>query len=183
MNMNEVSRSRRGFLRATALVLAVAILVLAMPLISPDWNKVSAAGESKVSDDTSVIQDGVGVNLKKQIEDFGNGYYQLKLTASSTIKNSYRTLNQSYATNGYYSVLSDGWYLLELYGGKGGEGGYQDPVFGGKGGDGGHVYGKIYLKAGQTLIFTIGTNGATVTEADAGGGANGDGGDKGETGN
>ena len=83
--------------------------------------------------------------------------------------------------------------MLELWGGKGADG--SESMFyilglipanqpGGNGGNGGYVYGKVWLEAGQTLVYSIGTNGTqTLSKDESSGGQNGDGGVHGEIGN
>ena len=168
---------RKYYRRCCALLLVLALLVHTVPLAAD----VFAAGADSAINSTSLIQDGIGVELTKELADYGNGIFGLTLTAKTAIKQEYRGLYHSSATNGYYVVPADGWYLVELYGGSGAAGENQTWE-GGNGGAGGRVYGKIYLQAGNTLVYTIGSNGISTSVADAGGGANGAGGDKGDTG-
>ena len=89
-------------------------------------------------------------------------------------------LCKTITVNAYeYFVEEDGWYLIEMWGGHGGngQGAWAIAVFipvyneGGRGGNSGYVYGKMYLKAGQTLVYNIGTDGGeSVVHNDDGGG-------------
>lgn len=163
--------------RYCALFLAFALFIHMVPLAAD----VFAAGADSAIEYTSLVQDGISVDMTKELSSYGNGIIGLTLTAKAAIKKEYKGLYHSASTNGYYAVPADGWYLVELYGGSGADGESQT-WDGGDGGTGGRVYGKIYLEAGNTLIYTIGSNGVRTSVSNTGGGANGSGGDKGDTG-
>lgn len=126
------------------------------------------------SSTTSVVQNDVYIDAEKTLSDSGNGIFRLTLEASSYIKSEYRTQVHEYSEDGYYVIQEDGYYLVEVWGGSGAAGG--DSVttdnLGGLGGSAGYVYGYMYLTKGQTVLFTIGTDGQTATVQESGGGAN-----------
>lgn len=72
-----------------------------------------------------------------------------------------------YATNGIYNwtILIDGYYLIDTYGSKGGD------YNGNLGGNGGNISCKVYLKKGQILDIGVAQNGGTGTIANGGGSA------------
>ena len=147
--------------------------------------------EPYVSTESSSIG-GVTYNINRTTRYVGNRTYEIQIELSSSMSVKDYALNREYAQNGYFTVQKDGWYLLELWGGTGSDG--QDTIQlslgiipglypGGDGGASGYVYAKVYLLAGQTLVWSIGTHGEqSQTFDDAGGGANGDGGTHGDQG-
>ena len=125
-----------------------------------------------------VTLNGVNVEydatLREATDKIGEGglaEYILQVTMRSAYTST--KINQStfVAENGTYPVSKDGLYLVELWGGDGAS------VNGaGVGGNGGHVYATVYLKAGQTIFFSLGGNGQPSNKTYEGGGANGSGG-------
>ncbi|MBQ7293636.1 MAG: hypothetical protein IJW79_07845 [Clostridia bacterium] len=126
-----------------------------------------------------ITLNGVNIEHSTTLTDNGNGTYTLASTIMSKptrqeVSNIVPGANGKIvltAEKGVYSVVKDGWYLLDLWGGAG-----ADVEGAGSGGKGGHVYGKVYLTAGQTLYYTLGSNGQATQKAHTGGGANGTGG-------
>lgn len=118
----------------------------------------------------------------QHLEDNGNNTYTLTVSLSSKLSSSDQNENPQQSQNHYFTATQSGEYLIELWGGNGADG--QDTSYsgGGKGGSGGHIYGVIYLEAGDTLYYTLGGNGSQTSNADSGGGVNGDGGHHGEIG-
>ena len=129
-------------------------------------------------------KNGIEFSIHRTTQYSGNRTYTVKFDISSTLSSSDTTVDRLSAKNGYFTVKESGWYLLELWGGKGAAG--QEGVVvalvipvntdGGQGGHGGYVYAKMYLEAGQTVVYSIGTAGAeSVVHEDNGGGENGGG--------
>lgn len=117
------------------------------------------------------------INYVQTLKANGDGTFSLVFeleSASSVIDGN---TDSSVSQNGYFTAPADGDYLVQLWGGTGGNGGA--PEGGGQagvGGAGGYVYGIISLKKGQTLYYQLGGNGRSTTSQDSGGGANGPGG-------
>lgn len=195
-NMKKTNKSLFKRLLCLTLCLAVFLPVVYIPAFSADAKAAtgsSAAGTVPHESVESYSVGGVNYDIKRSTKYLGNRTYeiQMKLTSSISLKD--YAVNRDFSKNGYFTVQKDGWYLLELWGGDGAAGQdciqlsfaltpYQSP--GGAGALGGYVYAKVYMLAGQTLVYSIGTNG-TQSESydDAGGGANGDGGTHGTQGN
>ena len=114
---------------------------------------------------------GVVIDRNVTLSDNGDGTFTLDLRLSSSYSKEIENAKTLVAENGTHTITHDGWYLLELWGGKGAS------VDGaGVGGNEGHVYAKVYLRAGQTLFYSLGSNGQTTQKSNTGGGANGSGG-------
>lgn len=152
---------------------ALAILLSALILAQGLFVVPVLISESKsASNNVNVVQNDVYVNIDQNLEDIGNRYYKMTFNAESYIKDEYRTKVQEYSEDGYQVVEKSGYYLIELWGGKGAAGGDSGNNPGGYGGDAGYVYGYTWLEKGQTILFTIGTDGAPADITEGGGGAN-----------
>ena len=101
--------------------------------------------------------------------------YQLKLDLNTEFYEHAINTDPSVPARGYFTTNYDGWYLVELWGGDGAAGPGDSGRLGGDGGAGGYVYGKVYLKAGQTLYYSLGGDGRYTYISGEGGGANGGG--------
>lgn len=174
------------FNRIISAVLCLAMLLPMVPVLS---FSVAAAGEDQSTPQThteSTYLDGVHYYIDKSISYIGNRSYQLDVKLHTSLTDTDIVLNRNYARNGYFTVEITGWYLLELWGGAGADGGDSIDEFsslpGGDGGARGYVYAKVYLEKGQTLAYSIGTDGAQSAIKDSGGGVNGSGGDHGSQG-
>ncbi len=157
----------KPFRKAMALTLA-ALVILQGIFVVPAIIEASKSATNNVN----VVQNDVYVNIDQNLEDMGNRYYKMTLNAESYIKSEYRTKVQEYSEDGYYVIEEDGYYLVELWGGNGAAGDDSSSNKGGLGGDAGYVYGYVYLKKGQTILFTIGTDGEQAEVFEGGGGAN-----------
>lgn len=174
------------FNRIISAVLCLAMLLPMVPVLS---FSAAAAGEDQSTPQThteSTYLDGVHYYIDKSISYIGNRSYQLDVKLHTSLTDTDIVLNRNYARNGYFTVEITGWYLLELWGGAGADGGDSIDEFsslpGGDGGARGYVYAKVYLEKGQTLAYSIGTDGAQSAIKDSGGGVNGSGGDHGSQG-
>ncbi|MBO5295677.1 MAG: InlB B-repeat-containing protein, partial [Clostridia bacterium] len=191
-------QKRKSFIfkRLLCIVLCLAMVIPAIyiPVLADTAQTGSGSSTGTVPhvSDESYSVGGVTYNINRSTRYLGNRTYEIQMTLDSSISLKDYAVNRDFSKNGYFTVQKNGWYLLELWGGNGSEG--QDCIQlsfahtpglypGGDGGTGGYVYAKVYIKAGQTLVYSIGTNG-TQSESfdDAGGGANGDGGTHGESG-
>lgn len=141
--------------------------------------KSSAEEIYEISSSSAHSQDYISVNgvvIDRDVTllDNNDGTFTLDIRLSSTYSEEVKNYSATLAENGTFSITHDGWYLLELWGGKGAS------VEGaGTGGNEGHVYAKVYLTAGQTLFYTLGSDGIATQKSELGGGANGSGGDHG----
>ncbi len=176
-------------IKLTAFVL---YLVMLLPMLTSIPFTAFASGgsdaESIYSEGTSsetIYLDGVYYSIDKKTSYIGYGAYQLNVQIKTSLSSTETPLHRSSAHNGYFTVEKSGYYLLELWGGSGSDGGdITYPLvdsYGGTGGAGGYLYAKVYLEVGQTLAYSIGTNGDRTIRSDYGGGEN-DGGEKGEEG-
>ena len=102
---------------------------------------------------------GIDLDWTKTLTYKGNREYVLDLS----LKASHQTVNRNphivMSADSYYTVPHSGYYLLQLWGGKGADG--QDTVQskGGQKGAEGLVYGYLWLEKDQTLYTTLGGNG------------------------
>ena len=148
------SVTRKRLVRALSAFTLSAVLILQMLPLSFEVNAATSA-----TTNTNVIQDDLFVNIDRKLEDLGNRIFKLTIEADSHIKDKYRTTSQNMSSDGVYVIEESGYYLIELWGGKGGDGEDVNGKSGGTGGKAGYVYGYRYFEAGQSLVFTSGTNG------------------------
>ena len=105
----------------------------------------------------------------------GDETYELQLELNAEFYEHAINTDPAAPARGYFTTNYDGWYLVELWGGDGADGPADSGRQGGTGGTGGYVYGKVYLKAGQTLYYSLGGDGRYTYVSGEGGGANGGG--------
>ena len=173
-------------LRVLSFLLALSMV---LPLITVLPMQVAAA-DSTVNDEAqssdSVYLDGVHYHIDKTVTYIGNRSFWLNVSLRTTLTDTDIVINRTAARNGYFTVEVSGYYLLELWGGQGASVTETQTLLssnpGGRGGARGYVYAKVYLEAGQTLAYSIGTNGAVTAWESSGGGVNGSGGAHGEYG-
>ena len=175
-----------------------AILCLAMLLpyipgfnLIPTVSAASVSGMDPVTSSEVKFMDGIYYEIARTTRYNGNRTYTVQVDLSANLTHYDHARIRTASQNGYVTIEETGYYLLELWGGKGADGGIgltgailiPLPTPGGNGGAGGYVYGKVFLEEGQTLAFNIGTNGTQSTVYnDGSGGVNGDGGTHGEEG-
>ncbi|MBE6869182.1 MAG: hypothetical protein E7494_10520 [Ruminococcus albus] len=122
-----------------------------------------------------------------QLVDNGNGTY----TFTSELMSSYSYFDESkgrlYSQDGSYTLDKAGTYLIELWGGDGGDGSSFFPLSfkAGAGGKGGFVYGLLDVSEEQAakknkLYYEIGSRGLSETRSITGGGTGGIGGGAGD---
>lgn len=177
-------------IRIISAILCVAMLITTLPAIPLSVSAASAAGTEPVVTTDVEFHDGIDYEITRTTRYIGNRTYSVQIDVSADLSTFEHARIRTSSRNGYVTIQETGYYLIELWGGDGGDG--QDgwtvaviPVLtdGGDGAHGGYVYGKVFLKAGQTLVYNIGTNGDESTVYnDEGGGVNGDGGTHGDQG-
>ncbi len=163
-----VHRSRTHSLtyRIISIILSIAIVISSISigtLIATADDKTTATYK------TEFLKDGVHTELNKTITDNQNGYFTLKFDATSYVNYQFKPQTYSYTEDGVFTVPRDGYYLVQLWGGAGGDGGNTVTSSGGDGGNSGYVYGCLYLSKNQSLVYTLGTSGLSTTRVDGGG--------------
>lgn len=155
--------------KTVSILLSILVLLQGLFVVPTIINAAKSA-----SNNVRVVQNDVYVDINQNLEDLGNRYYKMTIDAESYIKDEYRTKVQEYSEDGYQIVEKSGYYLIELWGGNGAAGSDADLSGnkGGLGGDAGYVYGYTWLEKGQTILFTIGTDGEQAQVFEGGGGAN-----------
>ncbi len=164
MNMKQTRRGKRipTSVRRNRLLKAVSAAALSAVLIlqALQFNlSFEAEAATSATVHTSGVQDDLIVSIDKTLTDLGSRFYRLRIEADAHIKDKYRTTSQKLSRDGVYVVEESGYYLIELWGGKGGNGDDVNGKSGGTGGSAGYVYGYQYFEAGQSFVFTSGTNG------------------------
>lgn len=91
------------------------------------------------------------------------------------ITGTFTNTNHGSATTKEDTVYHPGYYLIELWGGKGGTQYDAGDNKAGYGGAAGNIYGLVYLEYGNTIYYTLGGNGENGKTVSARGGANGGG--------
>ena len=164
------------------LCIALALLILLQLILLPNLLSHFGRAADKANSGYHFLQEGVQIDLDKKLEDYDSGTFMLTLSGNSYIKEEFKNASLYSSYNNTYTIQASGYYFLELWGGNGAEGNLTPQSDGGRGGAGGHVYGYMWLEAGQTLVYQLGSNGQQTTRHSEGGGANGDGGGHGEQG-
>ncbi len=121
------------------------------------------------------------VDQKRTLAYAGGRSYTMTLDAASYFSNEYYPTSTSQSSDNYYEAPYNGKYLVQLWGGDGGDGNQFESASG-KGGAGGYVWSIVTLNKGDVLLFNIGTKGDSTRREDTGGGQNGNGGAHGDDG-
>lgn len=141
-----------------------------------EWNLTNSHKVFADTDPTSLI-----VDKERTLTYAGGRSYTMTLDAAAYLTKRYAS--ESTSEDGCYVAPFDGKYLVQLWGGNGGNGGILDLLANGNpGGEGGYVYGIVNLKKDDVLLYNIGTTGQISMFEETGGGANGDGGAHGDEG-
>lgn len=141
-----------------------------------EWNLTNSHKVFADTDPTSLI-----VDKERTLTYAGGRSYTMTLDAAAYLTKRYAS--ESTSEDGCYVAPFDGKYLVQLWGGNGGNGGILDLLGNGNpGGEGGYVYGIVNLKKDDVLLYNIGTTGQISMFEETGGGANGDGGAHGDEG-
>ena len=170
----------RLFMLITALVFAfnaqpLFLIPLSKPITAIADYSASTLGSSSFS--SSVL------DYEQTLTDNGDGTFTFKMDVGASYALDDLNVNCDISRNGYYTVKTPGDYLIQLWGGDGGNG--KDKTLfkdGGEGGEGGYVYGTVSLEAGDVIYYALGGDGLTETRSEDGGGVNGDGGGHGDSG-
>ena len=180
IQLNNTWKRGLSFLLSFLLVLQYIIL-----LVTPVADAASEASSTDV-----VKLTNADVQYTESLVDNGDGTYTLTLSYATETTQTDRNEDNQTSRNNYFVAPIAGQYLVEIWGGDGGNGQNTQASFlgisygsdGGKGGAGGHVYGLVTMNAGDVLFYTLGGNGVNTLSNDEGGGVNGDGGHHGDTG-
>lgn len=148
--------------RTIALLL---VIVMAVPYVVLDANAVS--GGTVDFDDAHIDA------YPKLSYNEATGEYSLEIELNAEFYEGHTNTDNSTPARGYFTANYEGDYLIELWGGDGAKG---PGTNGGDGGQGGYVYGKIHLKVGDTIYYSLGGSGSSTYVSGEGGGANGGGG-------
>lgn len=162
--------------RGIAISLSFLVVLQSLGYISQVYAAVSAT-----SSDVAFF-DAARINYTQTLTDNNDGTYDLTIALGAAFSIWDESEDYQVSKNHYFTAPKSGEYLIELWGGNGGDG--QDSSYGkgGTGGLGGHIYGKVYLKEGETIFYALGGKGSQTIVTDGGGGANGDGGGHGDIG-
>ncbi len=174
----------KQFKRITALVLSL-VLLLTSGILPMEALAAGSGGSEAVINTETIVQNGIAYTFERKIQHVGGRTYNVTVDITSELTTTQGANRRAFAKSGYLTVEQTGWYLLELWGGDGGDGITSELNLApdGEGGRGGYVYGKVYLEKGQTLAYSIGTDGiSSLSQDDGAGGANGSGGEHGDSG-
>lgn len=161
--------------RCFSLILSVAILFHTII-----YNTISVAAVSEATTEGGVAFGDTILNYRQTLQQSGNAFV-FTLRVESALSRSDTNVSADTSKNNYFTAPITGDYLVQLWGGDGGNG--ADAVSkGGNGGRGGYVYGVVHLTAGETLYYQLGGDGQPTMATDDGGGVNGDGGHHGNAG-
>ncbi|MBE6643754.1 MAG: hypothetical protein E7612_00075 [Ruminococcaceae bacterium] len=182
---------KKALNKSISMLLCIAMIVPMLYFLPMAVSADTSGAESTFSEESTTqttYLDGVYYQISKHVVYSGNNSYQFNVDITTSLSDVNTPVRRTSSKNGFFTVEIDGYYLLELWGGEGSDGGDSVYAFGsvvnpgGHGGAAGYVYAKVYLKKGQTLAYSIGTNGAPTVREDTGGGVNGNGGEHGEGG-
>ena len=176
--------------RVLSFMSAAIISVSTMPVVP--YSTAEAVQSANVKSSVNFPQvsgdsESAKLNHDDTLVDNGDGTFTF--TSKITADYSYSDISESRlkSTDGEYELKKAGTYLIELWGGDGGDGGEFFPLsfLGGAGGRGGFVYGTLNVTEdngllGKKLVYEIGSKGENETRSVTGGGTNGVGGGAGD---
>ena len=177
--------------RVLSFMSAAIISVSTMPVVP--YSTADAVQSANVKDTVNFPEvlegsddESAKLNHDDTLVDNGDGTFTF--TSKITADYSFSDISESRlkSTDGVYPLDKAGTYLIELWGGDGGEGGEMFPLsfLGGKGGNGGFVYGTFTVAPGEEgtkkLVYEIGSKGESETRSITGGGTDGIGGGAGD---
>ncbi len=175
------AKSKKSTWKRLLAFFLILVLLCEVFAFSPSAATVTEAATRK----STLTFGGVNVEVSATLSERADGAYSLFIdlyTAKTHQQVNTETLT---AENGTYRVSESGYYLIELWGGRGAAGADTTAYggsLGGLGGDGGYVRAKVWLERGDTLFYSLGGNGIPTINEDEGGGANGTGGGHGAAG-
>ena len=161
--------------RKTISIIMALVFLLQCFVFMPSTANAAVTAESR----GSLILGNGTVGYTQTLTDLGGGSFGLTVVLKDASSMTDQSVDKTKSRNGYFTAPADGRYLVELWGGDGGNGNASDYGSGGIGGQGGYVYGIVELKKGETLFYVLGGDGQQTTSTDSGGGANGNGGNAG----
>lgn len=169
-------------------MLSIEQIAFAMPMISKADTSSSAYSKDEVDFPTIASSDDISAKLVHDDTLVDNGDGTFTFTSKITADYSFSDISMSRlkSTDGEYPLDKAGKYLIELWGGDGGDGSEFFPMSfkAGKGGAGGFVYGMLDVSttdAGtKKLVYEIGSKGESETRSVTGGGTAGIGGGAGD---
>lgn len=121
-------------------------------------------------------QNGYDIDWTRTLTYLGGRDYALDIQMSASYEKVFKNTNRKIVQNDYVEIEQTGYYLVQLWGGKGGDGQATNESYGGKGGQGAYLKGYLRLEKGQILYSSLGGNGGTSASSGEGGGANSGGG-------
>lgn len=128
-------------------------------------SNIQIAENSSLSLDCEVLADGYYDKTETVTFADNNLDVQISPSAAPSIAGTYTNTVNTSATTGSLTNYTSGYYLVEMWGGKGGHGGNgMSGYTGGSGGGEGYVYGVIQLNRKADLGYSLGGNGTDVAE-------------------
>lgn len=169
-------------------ILSIEQIAFAMPMISKADSSSSAHSNLEVDFPTIGSSEDISAKLTHDDNLVDNGDGTFTFTSKITADYSFSDISMSRlkSTDGVYELNKAGKYLIELWGGDGGDGSEFFPLSfkAGKGGDGGFVYGILDVSTADAgtkkLVYEVGSKGESETRSVTGGGTAGIGGGAGD---
>lgn len=169
-------------------ILSIEQIAFAMPMISKADSSSSAHSNLEVDFPTIGSSEDIPAKLTHDDNLVDNGDGTFTFTSKITADYSFSDISMSRlkSTDGEYPLDKAGKYLIELWGGDGGDGSEFFPMSfkAGKGGAGGFVYGMLDVSTADAgtkkLVYEIGSKGESETRSITGGGTAGIGGGAGD---
>ncbi len=182
-----------AFLLCLALLLPGLTIIPALAEGGADASEDLNDGLETSNNAWSTTDNGITYNIDRTLQYLGDSTYRMSLSVNTDINSAYYASSRSSAKNGIQVIENTGWYVIEVWGGTGGNGQdfaisewFGEPAGGGDGGLRGYICAMVYLEQGQILVYSIGTNGGQSVQFDDGqggqAGGGGDGGEHGDTG-
>lgn len=174
-----MKKSNRVF-KMIAVTVILALVINLLPDIFGTYKAMAAEGGNSSSTGIESysgkfeLQNGSNGSAKipytTQLTETSDGY-RLVLTMDPETTLESANKDRTVGDNGYFTAEITGDYMVEIVGGKGGQGAKQLFDGSGRAGAAGHVYGVVHLNAGDTLFYSIGGNG--IEDMNTLGGGNG----------
>ena len=169
-------------------ILSIEQIAFAMPMISKADSYSSAHSNIEVDFPKIGSSEDIPAKLTHDDNLVDNGDGTFTFTSKITADYSFSDISMSRlkSTDGEYPLDKAGKYLIELWGGDGGDGSEFFPMSfkAGKGGAGGFVYGMLDVSTADAgkkkLVYEIGSKGESETRSVTGGGTAGVGGGAGD---
>ena len=166
-------------------MLSIEQIAFAMPVISKAATSANHEG-SVPFPSVSLGSESARLNHDDTLVDNGDGTFTFTSKITADYSFSDISMSRLKSTDGEYPLDKAGKYLIELWGGDGGDGSEFFPMSfkAGKGGAGGFVYGMLDVSTADAgtkkLVYEIGSKGESETRSITGGGTDGIGGGAGD---